>query len=390
MSHGVYVHVPWCRIRCPYCAFYVVPGDPTPQAEAYVDRVLAEARQRGVDFQSPRETVYIGGGTPSRLPIVALSRLLAGLVTADTAEVTVEANPEDLSQAWLDAVLEAGATRISLGVQTLSVPHARRLGRTHTPPEAVEAMERLHGSGVWSWTADLMFGLPGQTVAALEADLDALLAHTPPHVSLYGLTIEPGTPYERGQHKVALRPADEDTWREMYDLLVDRLGAAGLPRYEVSNFARPGHRSRHNAGYWEDRPYMGLGPAAHGYTPEGRRYSNHGDLDTWLTADDPSEHDDLPTPVEQATDLLISGLRGTDGVSLQRLAERTGHLPGEESRARLVHRGVLTETGGRMALTDEGFPVADAVVLALVDALAPVSGDAGMQEVGCPTVDPGT
>jgi oxygen-independent coproporphyrinogen-3 oxidase len=371
---GLYVHVPWCRIRCPYCAFHVDVARDVP-ADAFVDKVLRLVERRRADFPGDPATVYLGGGTPSRLPEAALARLIRGLVAPSTVEVTVEANPEDVSAPWLDALLEAGLTRLSLGVQTLEAHHARRLGRAHTPAHARHAAEVVARSGLRSWSADLMFGLEGQTLDELEGDLDALLALGPPHASLYGLTIEPGTPYERAVARGAIRPADEDAWHAMYGRLVARLGQAGLRRYEVSNFARPGHESVHNAGYWSDRPYLGVGPSAHGYLPDGRRTVDVADTAAWLERDDPAEAPERPTPEQAAVDLVIAGLRGVDGISLDHLAARTGHVPAESGRRRLVQGGLLVEQDGRTRLTDDGFYVADAVVAALVDALVPLAPD---------------
>jgi oxygen-independent coproporphyrinogen-3 oxidase len=374
---GVYVHVPWCRVRCPYCAFYVEPDRGDVPWQPFVDAVLRERDLRLHDFVGRPHTVYLGGGTPSRLPPEALMRLIGGLDPADAVEVTAEANPEDLTPAWLDAALAAGVDRISLGVQTLHPHHARRLGRAHTPDEARAAMALLGQAPVRSWSADLMFALHAQSVDELRADLDALLAFEPPHVSVYGLTIEPGTAYERAVDRGTLSPADEELWRSLYGLLVDELGKAGLQRYEVSNFARPGHRARHNEGYWQDRPYLGLGPAAHGLTPDGTRWSNVADVTRYLDLADPTEHRERPTGEERALDLLVSGLRSVEGLSLDHLARASGHLPSTEVRRQLTSSGHLREVDGRMMLAPEGFYVADGVVRTLAQHLRPIPRSAG-------------
>lgn len=372
---GLYVHVPTCRIRCPYCAFHVVPDRGFP-AERYVDAVLAERQARRDVFPGTPTTLYLGGGTPSRLPAAALSRLLAGLDATAVPDVTCEANPEDVDEAWLDAALAAGVTRVSLGVQTWHDGHARRLGRARTPDAARLATARLadavaHGR-LRSWSVDLMFGLHDQTLAQLDADLDEVLACGAPHVSLYGLTVEDDTGYARAAARGTLTPAEDDTWRDMYGRIVSRLRGAGIERYEVSNFARTGHQARHNRGYWEARPYLGLGPSAHGLDPDGTRHANVADTDAWLASPAGVRTSESPTPRERAVDLLVSSLRGVPGVSLHDLAADTGHAPTPAARARLVAAGVLTESDGRMTLTDDGFYVTDAVVRTLVDALTPV------------------
>lgn len=374
---GLYVHVPWCRIRCPYCAFHVEPERGPLPADAFVDRVarLVDDR-RAWGFEGPPHTVYLGGGTPSRLQIGPLARLLDALVDDATVEVTVEANPEDVDDAWVAGAVDAGVTRVSLGVQTLDPDAGRRLGRARTVQHAREAAARV-ADAFPTWSADLMFGLHRQDPDAARADLAAVLALEPPHVSLYGLTIEEGTPYERAAARGAVVPADDDAWRAMYGGIVDDLEAAGLHRYEVSNAARPGHEAVHNRGYWEDRPYLGVGPSAHGYAPDGTRWTDVADTAAWLVADDPVAQRERPTGLEAAADRIIAGLRGVQGVDVDQLAARTGHRPEPTAIDRLVRGGVLQVVGGRMALAPEGFYVADAVTAALVEALAPVAGVAG-------------
>ncbi|MCB9665618.1 MAG: coproporphyrinogen III oxidase family protein [Alphaproteobacteria bacterium] len=369
---GLYVHVPWCRIRCPYCAFHVDPDRGDLPAYRFVDRVLADVAALRVDYEGTPHTVYLGGGTPSRLPAPALARLLDGLVAPETVEVTCEANPEDVDEAWLEAAVGAGVTRVSLGVQTLDPTDARHLGRAHTPAHAQRAAA-LVADAVPTWSADLMFALPDQELADLERDLEALLELGPPHVSLYGLTLEEGTPFARAAAAGRLATPEDETWRAMYAHLVDRLGAAGLVRYEVSNFARPGHEAVHNAGYWALRPYLGVGPSAHGLTPDGRRATMVSDTAAWLAADRPPVTWEHPQGDEAAADALVAGLRGSAGVDLDLLARTTGHRPRPEAVARLVAGGLLEVVDGRTRLAAEGFFVADAVTGALVQALAPVA-----------------
>lgn len=371
--YGIYVHVPWCRVRCPYCAFYVVPDRGDVPWEVFVDRLLAEYHDRRPAFGDAARTVFLGGGTPSRMPIPALTRLIAGLAREPGAEVSLEANPEDVDQPWLDGAIAAGVNRLSLGVQTLDPALARLLNRAHTVDQATALLGRVGRSGVRSWSLDLIFGVPGQTLADLRRDLEALLAYEPPHVSLYGLTIEPGTPFARGVERGTLIPAGDDLWREMYDHLVERLGQAGLDRYEVSNFARPGHESDHNRGYWHDRPYLGLGPSAHGYAPDGARWVNRKDLARYLAGDDPTETRDGPSAEGLASERLISGMRAREGVDLDQLAHRTGLRPDANVVEALIRHGLLRREGPRIALALAGYPVADAVVVRLVDALGAAS-----------------
>lgn len=368
---GTYVHVPFCRIRCPYCAFHVDPDHSADHA-GFVDAVIAEHRLRRPQFSGAPLTVYLGGGTPSRLPVPQLARLLDALDTRAAREVTLEANPEDVDAAWIAAVQRAGVNRVSLGVQTLSPRHARALGRARTPDDARAAVAALKVTQLPTWSVDLMFGLHDQTTDELEADIDAILALDPPHVSLYGLTIEEGTGYARAHERGRLAPADDDRWHTMYGTLVARLKAAGLHRYEVSNFAREGHRSQHNAGYWQARPYLGLGPSAHGLAPDGTRWANVSDTRAWQQDPVGTALVEHPEPADVAVERLLSGMRTVEGVDLAKLAQDTGLVPPEPERRRLANGGLLVDDAQGMRLTDDGFYVADAVVRALVHALAPV------------------
>lgn len=377
---GIYVHVPWCRAICPYCAFAVVRDRGDTPWSAFVDRALRERERRRHQLPHAPRTVFLGGGTPSRLPAAELARLVRGLDAAPDAEVTAEANPEDAHADWLAAARDAGVTRLSLGVQTFDPERSRLLGRAHTTREAAAAIDRIAAVGFASWSVDLMFALPGQTLAQLDADLDALVAHAPPHVSIYGLTFEEGTPFEARRRAGKLRPPPDDLWRAMYDRLVDRLAAAGLDRYEVSNFARSGHRSRHNVGYWTGAPYLGLGPAAHGLGVAGDRWVNLATPEAWLAADDPTAHHEWPTDEQRALDALGSGMRFVDGLDLATLAAATGHRPRAATVEAVRHGGMIEVTGSTIRLTAEGFPVADSVIGALARALEPVRSAAGASE----------
>ncbi len=361
---GVYVHVPWCRVRCPYCAFYVQPDRDADWA-GWTAGVIREYALRKSDFPGSARTFYIGGGTPSLLPIDDLVRLRRAVDLETDGEFSVEANPEDVDERWLDGALEAGVNRLSLGIQTFNADFSRLLNRAHSVDQATEVAASVAASGLRSWSVDVIFALPRQTLADLEIDIERILAIDPPHVSLYGLTFEPGTPFARAQQRRALIGPTDDLWRQMYDLLVERLEGAGLVRYEVSNFAKPGHRSAHNAGYWQGLPYMGLGPSAHGFLPDGSRYINVRDAAGYAGFADPTENRERPTVIDAAADRLISGLRCTEGVDLGELGPPIAASVIDS----LVAGGLLYRQDDRIALTSAGFPIADAVVMRLVEAL---------------------
>lgn len=315
-------------------------------------------------FGGSPETVYLGGGTPSRLPVAAIRALVE--LAPHATEVTVEVNPEDLTPEWLHGVCNAGVTRLSLGVQSLQRREQRVLGRGHQ--DAHQALSMLRDVPLSSWSADLMFGLPGQTLDALDADLDALLAYAPPHVSLYDLTLEPDTGLTRLHQRRPLALPDEDLWAAMQDRIIDRLADAGLERYEISNFARPGHRSVHNSLYWSGAPYLGAGPGAHGFAPDGRRWVNP-PWGTWSAGEPPSV--ETPSLEQRILDRLVSGMRGIDGL------DRSALLPGQLDDTivgQLMATGLLAPHPKRLQLTRRGQDVVDAVTRTLADALTWPSG----------------
>jgi oxygen-independent coproporphyrinogen-3 oxidase len=306
------------------------------------------------------------------MPAAPLQRLLHGLGARDALEVTAETNPEDADDAWLDGARAAGATRISLGVQTFDPRFARLLNRACTVASARATARRVASAGFASFSIDVMFALPGQTVAAFADDLDRLLDTGAPHVSLYGLTFEPGTPLFRARNAGRLTETDDDAWREMYDLAVDRLGAAGLARYEVSNFAAEGHRSVHNRLYWTDAPYLGLGPSAHGYAPDGTRWIDTTDVQRYLAGGDPTATSERPAPRAAAVDLVLSMLRGVEGVDRTRLRARCAHDLDAAVVSELERDGLVVASRDRVALAHAGFPLADLATERLAAALVPI------------------
>ncbi len=372
-AHGIYVHAPWCRVHCPYCAFNVMVAKDPPW-RAWMTAVLRDHDRVAAAFPHAARSLYLGGGTPSLAPLDVLADLLAGLPRAADAELTLEVDPGTVDADGLRARLDLGVNRLSLGVQTFHPGHARRLGRGHSVREAETLLAQVVRLPLRSWSFDLMFALPGQTLAELDADLDRVIDLGPPHVSLYGLTFEPGTPFADRLAQGRLAAPDEDLWRAMYDRIVERLLAAGWQRYEVSNFARPGHRSRHNEATWRGGYYAGLGPGAHGYLPPGpdaplgTRTLAHADLRTWLA--DPFEEVERLAPRTAAVDLLLSSVRHIDGLALSALQATGFHL--DAARVdRLVAGGLLRRAPDGLRLTDTAFPLADGVTSALVDALLP-------------------
>ncbi len=370
-----YIHIPWCRIHCPYCAFNVHVS-PAPPFDAFVDRVLREFDQKRALVTAPLETVFLGGGSPSLLPPTLVKRLLDGLPIAVDAEITLEANPGEVTDRRMAAWRAAGINRLSIGVQTFQRVLAPLLARGHTVAESRRTVERAATAGFDKLSIDLIFACPGQNLETFQTDLDTVLSLSIPHVSLYGLTLEPGTPLTRAVEEGRLEPATPEVWRACYDAAVNQLRAAGLQRYEVGNFARPGQECLHNTLTWAGASYLGLGPGAHGLHPDGTRTRNFNVPEAYLASEDPTERYERPSPRQQATDRLLAALRTTCGIDLQALAADTGFVPSSACLRGLERGGVLLRNGAHVSITEAGFPVADGVIARLTDSLeATRSGD---------------
>jgi oxygen-independent coproporphyrinogen-3 oxidase len=365
---AAYVHVPFCAHHCGYCDFAVAVGQ-DHLIELYVDAVLAELATLGTP--APVRTLFLGGGTPTHLGPAALDRLLAGvrywLPPGGDAEFAVEANPDTLDDDRLAVLAEHGVTRVSLGAQSFHPHLLGVLDRAHRPDEVPRAVERVRraGAGV---SLDLIFGVPGQTVAEWREDLRRALELGPDHVSTYGLTYEKGTPLWKRRQRGQVRPLDEDAELELYAAAIDALEAAGFEHYEISNFARPGKRCRHNEVYWANEAYFGFGMGAARYVL-GRRELNTRDLRGYLRrvlSGEPAtfQSEELP-PEERARETLAVQLRRADGVRRARFREQTGHdldAVAGPAIARHVALGLLADDGERVCLTRHGKYVADAVI----------------------------
>ena len=252
-------------------------------------------------------------------------------------------------------------------MQTLNPKFARLLNRECTTEYAKEILQEVRQANWPSWSIDLIFALPEQTLTDLNQDLDAILSLDVPHVSLYGLTWEQGTPFARALAHGRMHAIDDDLWRKQYDLIRDRLLSNGYLQYEVSNFAKPGHESRHNSLYWSDAPYVGLGPSAHGYRPDGTRTQHVADVHQYMNHPEVQTH--LPTRIQHAVDMLISGLRSTVGIHPRRLLAKSGHTIESKRIHHLVTQGLITMENGRIIPTHDGFPVSDAIVEYLIHGL---------------------
>ncbi|MEM7407716.1 MAG: radical SAM family heme chaperone HemW [Pseudomonadota bacterium] len=371
---GLYVHVPFCSAVCPYCDFAVSVARPGEHA-AFLSAVSAEAHNYR-DWPLPFDTVYFGGGTPSALSGTALQELLAtlraALPIAPDARVFLEANPEDITPAYLGGVTGLGVHTLSLGVQSFDDRELRLLGRRHTGAQALEAVRRCLAAGIHTVSVDVIFGLPGQSRAELEVTLRAIEQLRPHHVSCYQLTIHEGTNFHRRERSGRLTQLEEDRQAELYEYLTRRLAECGLQPYEVSNFARaPQFQSLHNNKYWRHVPYLGLGPSAHSFDGSKRWWNlrNHRAYADALTeARTPVDDCETLEAADLALETLMLGIRTAAGIDLDAYRERFAvdlASVNAELLSELCALDYVECTPASLAPTPRGMAVADALAAQL-------------------------
>ena len=371
--HSAYIHVPFCRHRCGYCDFSLVAG-----RDDLIDRYFqALARELSrVGQRLMLDTLYFGGGTPSHLGPDGIRQLFAILadatVTNAGAEVSLEANPLDVTIDFVAAARDCGVNRVSLGGQSLDAATLASLDRDHLPDDVRRAVDRLL-SAACTVSVDLMIAAPGQSLAAVERDLEAVKSLGVQHVSVYCLTWEKGTNFDSLRQKGMLHRAEESLECDMFEATIDRLEAAGFEHYEVSNFARAGFRCRHNEAYWDCRPWEAFGPGAARF--DGRtRITNHRSTQAWMTrvlsGEDFTGDCDAMTQEQAARERVVVGLRRRDGVDREAFEQSSGFsldaIAGGAVR-RWVAGGLAQDNGQRVQLTRKGLLVSDALWAAILN-----------------------
>jgi len=362
LARSLYIHLPFCHRLCAYCDFPKVLYS-RKWGFSYMEALLKELEGRNIAPGS-LETVYLGGGTPSALPLDLLSPLLKCLkpLLSPYYEWTVEMNPEDASDALYAALREAGVTRLSFGLQSASPRLLGYLGRRHTSQEALEAVERAKKHGFLDLSADMIYAIPGEGVEELEGDVEAFLSLDVGHLSAYSLEICPGTSlYVKG----AKEPGDAFQAAQ-YEAILKAFRAAGYERYEVSSFARPGHRARHNLAYWREEDYIAVGLGAAGLE-NGVRYKNTRNFGRYLKGECRAR-EDLLSEKDRLEEYFLTNLRLAEGFSLKEFAGRFGFpfLPRYEKEAHeLIGQGLLNVSDGRVFASDRGILLLDRILLTL-------------------------
>ena len=382
---GIYIHIPFCKSRCRYCDFFSTTQ--LERREDYAHAIIAEFIDRQHLLTEPVRTIYFGGGTPSQMPVASLRMILECLVDGakrlqfsgrshgelqdasdhhhspdeiGDIELTLEANPGDITPEKARAWRKMGFNRLSIGIQSFDDDLLHFIGRRHTAQEALQAVATAQAAGFDNISIDLMYALPSQTMEQWQKDVQLALHLGIQHISTYGLIYEDGTALTKLLMDNRLQPVDEDLEMRMYDYLVEQLTANGFLRYEVSNFALPGRHSRHNSSYWNDTPYLGLGAAAHSYDGQHRQW-NIADLDEYIRqalAHQLSPEIEHLTDEDRHTERVMLSLRTNQGVAK---ADINMH-----KAEPYIEQGLLEDKGERVAATTQGFHILNRIIEDLV------------------------
>ena len=375
---GIYIHIPFCRQFCHYCDFY--SSRALGRRPALIEAILREMEAER-EFIPDRhiETLYFGGGTPSVCAPADLQRVIDRVRTlwevAPHAEITAEANPDDLTPAYMDALAATEINRLSIGIQSFLDRDLRLMNRRHTAAAAIKAVRRAQAAGFDNLTIDLIYGIPGMSDAEWEYNLKEAVKLDVSHISAYHLTIEKDSRFGKMVREGTLVPVDEATSERHFRTLRDRLGEAGYEHYEISNFARPGFAAQHNSAYWQGKNYLGLGPAAHSYNGRERRWSLPS-LTKYLAVRDPSGtasahcyKTEILTPDDHYNEFLMTRLRTAAGIDLAEMEARFGAAaPADFNRAARQHiaNGNLVREGNRIRIPPSLFLISDYLIAGLL------------------------
>ena len=389
---GLYIHSPFCKSRCIYCGFYSTTR--LEQRQKYVDALCKEMiLRRGYRSEGVKElrssdnteatnnlstcqlvnlptkinTIYLGGGTPSQLSIAQLEQLFIYInkvygIGEDT-EVTMECNPDDITDDYAQAISRLPINRVSMGVQTFDDNRLRFLRRRHSSENVYKSVERLRQAGINNISIDLMYGFPNQTVDEWRLDIEKAISLNVEHISAYSLMFEEGTPLFKMLESKKIEEADEEQSLEMFNSLIDTLTAAGYEHYEISNFAKPGFRSRHNSSYWQGIPYIGIGAAAHSYDIKTRQW-NVSDIDEYIKSIDkgiiPMEYETIDDDTRY-NDTITTALRTAEGIDMTSLSTKhRNHC--HASAETYIAQGLLELKNNRLRITRKGIFVSDMIM----------------------------
>lgn len=361
---GLYLHIPFCLQACTYCDFHFSTSkDRSPVLDAMDLEMIKRSRELG---DATVSTIYFGGGTPSLLGperVAAFIQQARDLFRVERdAEITLEANPDDITAERLSEWKSAGITRISLGTQSFRDDRLKWMGRAHDAQHALTSIDLIAKAGFKSWTIDLIYGLPQMTLAEWDEQLTIALDHGMPHLSAYCLTVEAKTALAHQVKTGTVHMPEDDVQSAQFDRLMERMEQAGLDHYEISNFGKPGHHSRHNTSYWEGTTYLGIGPSAHSFDGTSRRWNvaNNAAYTKALRAGSPYWESETLTPAQRTNERLMTGLRTAHGVDLSKL-EVDALRVNSSAFQRHVSNGQLSVMDGRLVLSRAGRHFADRI-----------------------------
>lgn len=367
---GIYIHIPFCKQRCTYCDFYTQVA---PQMIPDLVNALCREMEIRSDYNQHAivDTIYFGGGTPSLLSAAQFDLIFSALFSyfsvAPDAEITFEANPDDLSPEFFSEIRKLPFNRISMGIQSFDNNDLKTINRRHSGEQAVDAVRYAREAGFKNISIDLIYGLPGQSIEAWEKQLDKGLSLQPEHISVYGLTYEKGTKLWKQREKGLVEVVDEDRMIEMYEMLIDKTAQAGFEAYEISNFAKPGHRSRHNSAYWKLTPYTGLGPSAHSFDGNSRQWnisSTRKYIDAMQEGNLFFEKEEL-NDTDRFNDFIIISLRTREGLHFETMKQHfddkfIDYL--KKCAQRYIDSGHIISENKRLFLSLKGIHISDAII----------------------------
>ena len=370
---GIYIHIPFCKQRCLYCAFY--SSTLHSKQQEYCDALCREIIMRRNYIIGIIDTIYFGGGTPSTLTREQLQKILGTIKEnyrlSPSAEITIEANPDDLTPEYLATLRSLSFNRLSMGIQSFDDAQLKAIGRRHTAERARQAVKDARTAGFENISIDLMFALPSSTSEQWQESIKQAIELRPTHISAYNLTYEEETPLYRALQQGKIEAVDEEENLKQFEILIEQLAAAGYHHYEISNFALPGYESRHNSSYWHDIPYLGCGAAAHSYNGESRSW-NISDIKTYIEGINngaPFSEVEQLTTAEQYNDAILTRLRTADGVPSDWMRKKFGDKLTDymlRNAAPHIVAGRLKEQQGHLILTRKGLFVSDAIIRDLI------------------------
>ena len=366
---GLYIHIPYCKSKCTYCDFYSTPQVET--MEQYVHSLLCEAKLRQEEIPHQFNTLYLGGGTPSVMPLELMSQLINGLKStfdlSHVEEFTIEVNPDDVTQEYIAALMQLGVNRVSMGVQSFNDNELQAINRRHSAQQAIDAVHDIKEAGITNVSIDIIYGLPGQTLNSWKHNVKQAIDLDVQHISAYNLSYEPGTRLWVMRERRKVQEVSDEDCIAMHNTLVEMLIDADFEHYEISNFARPGYRSRHNSSYWNFTPYLGLGAAAHSFDGTTRRYnpSSIKEYIDKLSNGNTAYIEEHLEPWERYDEEVMVRLRTSEGLNTQLIAKSYGEDVYNKllTKAKFfIEQNLLSLNGNTLILTPSGVMMSDNII----------------------------